>query len=196
MAATRNKGKLRELQQLFTNAPVTIRGLEEFPGIEDIPETGATYEENACLKASHYASVTGLPALADDSGLEVNALDGRPGVYSARYAGTGLSYETRILRLLEEMRSAGSADRTARFVCVMALSRPDAAIETTALGICTGVIGSGPRGDSGFGYDPIFIPDGFDATFAELGEDVKGRISHRTRAAEIIIARLPVFIGN
>ena len=196
MAATRNKGKLRELRRLFTDAPVTIRGLEEFPEIEDVRETGTTYEENACLKASRYASVTGLAALADDSGLEVNALGGRPGVYSARYAGTASSYETRIRRLLGEISSAGSTDRTARFVCVMALARPDAAIATTALGICAGVIGSAPRGDAGFGYDPIFIPDGFDATFAELGEDVKRRISHRARAAEIIIARLPVFVGN
>ena len=138
------------------------------------------YAENAIAKARFYALSTGLCALADDSGLEVEALGGAPGVFSARYAGEGASDAQRRELLLSEL--GGNVDRRARFVAAVAIARPDGEILNVSEGICVGTLTFAPRGEGGFGYDPLFVPDGYDQTFAELSETVKNRISHRARA--------------
>jgi XTP/dITP diphosphohydrolase len=153
-------------------------------------ESGHTYEENAVLKARSYAQQTGLLALADDSGFEVEALGGAPGVISARYAGQGASDSDRVAFLLRELASAPSSNRSARFVCVTALADSTAAIVNVEYGACEGQIIDQPRGANGFGYDPIFIPPGFDKTFAELPNEIKNNISHRGRALQSVRAFL------
>jgi XTP/dITP diphosphohydrolase len=145
-------------------------------------ENGATYSENAIAKARFYAAETGLIALADDSGLEVAALAGAPGVYSARYAGENASDADRRQLLLSELSTISNGDRRARFVSVVAIAAPAGAVLNVAEGICEGTITFAPRGEGGFGYDPLFIPDGYTQTFAELPEDLKNRISHRALA--------------
>jgi XTP/dITP diphosphohydrolase len=184
LIATRNAGKVREFAELLSGLPLQLRHLAEFPDIPEAEETGATFAENAALKARFYSRLTGLPALADDSGLEVDALDGAPGVYSARYAGTGATDAERNTKLLDELNRSGKDSRRARFVCVVA----HASAATGALklfeGICEGRIAASPRGTSGFGYDPLFIPDGYAETFGELPAEIKNRISHRARALD------------
>ena len=164
LIGTYNNGKIAELRELLDGLPVTLFGLGDFDAIPDVDETGTTFIENAALKASAYAKQTGLWALSDDSGLEVDALEGLPGVLSARYAGEGASDSDRIEKLLSEMGSAAAGDRTARFVCAMAVADPDGRITFVTEGVCEGAIAEHPRGSGGFGYDPIFIPVGFDRT--------------------------------
>ncbi|MDE2823472.1 MAG: RdgB/HAM1 family non-canonical purine NTP pyrophosphatase, partial [Chloroflexota bacterium] len=155
----------------------------------DVDETGVTYAENATLKAVAYAKLSGLPTLADDSGLEVDGLDGEPGVRSARYAGEDANDDDRIAFLLQKLNNIPREKWTARFRCVIALTRPDASVELYE-GRCEGVITDRPRGASGFGYDPLFyIPD-MDRTMAELSFDEKNRVSHRGRASQSVIAAL------
>ncbi|MDQ3821552.1 MAG: XTP/dITP diphosphatase [Acidobacteriota bacterium] len=182
LIATHNEGKVAELKLLLAEFPARLRSLKEFPEIEEVEETGTTFAENAALKASSYAERTRLWTLSDDSGLEVNALGGAPGVYSARYKGPGLSYGERIRQLLEELSETGSDDRRARFVCVIAIANPQGEIVNSSTGTCEGTIARAPRGTNGFGYDPIFVPDGFEQTFGELPTDIKEEISHRARA--------------
>lgn len=182
LIATGNAGKAAEIRMVLGDLPLDFRMLSDFPDIQPVPESGHTYEENAVLKARAYAQQTGSWALADDSGFEVLALGGAPGVISARYAGEGVSDSDRIAFLLHQLDRVTSDDRRARFVCVAALADPLSSIAYVARGICEGVIVNSPRGGNGFGYDPIFIPDGFDKTFAELPLDTKNVISHRTRA--------------
>ena len=146
----------------------------------DVDETGVTYEENAALKAVAFAQASGLPSLADDSGLEVDALSGAPGVRSARYAGTG-SDDDNVDLLLRNLEAIPEQERTARFICVVALALPYGAIEY-ARGQCAGTIGTERRGDKGFGYDPVFFPEGRPLTMAQLPPDEKNRLSHRGRA--------------
>lgn len=193
LLATKNQGKLRELWELLAGVSLRPRSLKEFPDAPTPEETGATFEENAELKARFYATYTGLVTLADDSGLEVEALGGAPGVYSARYAGEQATDEQRIARLLSEMRDAGVSTRRARFVCAVALFDPRAAGACKIfMGTCEGQIGHEPRGSNGFGYDPVFVPNGFDQTFAELSGAIKQRISHRggaLRAARLHLAK-------
>ncbi|MBC7257111.1 MAG: RdgB/HAM1 family non-canonical purine NTP pyrophosphatase, partial [Chloroflexi bacterium] len=148
-----------------------------------VEETGHTFEENALLKARFYAAETGLLTLADDSGLEVEALGGAPGVHTARYGGEGLSDRERYERLLRALEGVPREGRRARFRCVIALAWPDGRAET-AEGICEGYIAEAPRGENGFGYDPIFYLPEFGATMAELPAEVKNRISHRARASQ------------
>jgi len=156
-----------------------ILGMDEFPDLPEVEEDLDTFKGNAAKKAETQAGLTGLWVLADDSGLEVDALDGEPGVYSARYAGEPADYAANNRKLLAELD--GVDDRAARFRCVIALAHPG--IETqTVEGRCEGRIGFSPRGDNGFGYDPLFIPDGYDSTFAELDAEVKNSISHRAMA--------------
>ena len=182
LVATNNAGKVRELSQLLSDAPLRLRLLSEFEGVAEAEETGTTFAENAVLKALHYSAHAGLLTLSDDSGLAVDALGGAPGVYSARYAGAHATYAERMAKLLGELETAGGADRRARFVCVIAVADPAGGRVETFEGVCEGRIARAPRGTNGFGYDPLFIPDGHDRTFGELPEEVKHSLSHRARA--------------
>lgn len=187
VVGTNNAGKIRELNELLKDLPVEISGLNNFENIADVEETGATFADNAILKATDYARQTGLWALSDDSGLEVEALDGAPGVYSARYAGEKAGDADRIEKLLHELTATGDAVRRARFVSVMAVADETGEIRFLAEGVCEGTIAPDPRGTNGFGYDPIFVPDGYTETFGELSSTVKQEISHRSRAIKKII---------
>ncbi|HEV7796631.1 MAG TPA: non-canonical purine NTP pyrophosphatase [Pyrinomonadaceae bacterium] len=190
LIATRNGGKIREIQSTLSSLPLKLRLLEEFADISPVDEVGQTYAENASLKAIGYASQTGLWALADDSGLEVAALGGRPGLFSARFGGDHLSDRERTDKLLATL--CNNSDRTARFVCSMALAgcwpneKPDERSEPRLLklteGICEGAIALVARGKNGFGFDPMFIPTGYSETFAELPDGIKSKISHRALA--------------
>jgi XTP/dITP diphosphohydrolase len=195
LIATNNTGKLNEFTGLLTGLPVRLLSLAEFENIGEVEETGITFEENAVLKARGYALRAGMWAMADDSGLEVEALGGRPGVYSARYAGRDSGYEQKMAALLNELNETGDADRRARFVSVIAIADEQGDIKFLAEGICTGTIAEAPRGKNGFGYDPVFIPDGFWQTFGELTVGVKDEISHRARATAKIIRYLRDFTG-
>jgi XTP/dITP diphosphohydrolase len=182
LIATNNPGKVREYRELLADLPVEIT----FPSQEgldlDVEETGSTFEENACLKALAFARATGLLTLADDSGLEVNALGGAPGVHSARYAGPGASDVDRYEKLLRALADVPREKRSARFRCVVALARPSGMIDSVD-GTCEGEIGYAPRGEHGFGYDPVFLVEGYGGqTLAEIDPEEKNRISHRARA--------------
>ena len=182
LLGTRNAGKVREIQTILGNVPWTIRSLREFEDVGTADETGQTYSDNATSKAQFYARATGVCVLADDSGLEVKALGGAPGVLSARYAGEKASDADRRALLLLELAKVPQRDRTARFVCAVAVATPNGTVLNVSEGICNGQIIFEPRGDGGFGYDPLFVPDGFDQTFAELADSIKNQISHRARA--------------
>jgi XTP/dITP diphosphohydrolase len=182
LIATTNAGKIKELQQHLANLPIVLRNTSEFPNLEEPEETGLTLAENAVLKARYYARETGILSLADDSGLEVEALDGRPGVFSARYAGAGATNEEKIAKLLFELAQTKDGKRLARFVCSVAISDNLGEVKFLTDGICSGRIAKKPVGNMGFGYDPIFIPDGYAETFGELPDSIKQEISHRGRA--------------
>jgi XTP/dITP diphosphohydrolase len=182
VVATQNAGKLKELRQLLGDLPLDLYGLADFPKVAAVPETGASFIENASLKAVGYATQTGQLALADDSGLEVDALGGGPGVLSARYAGEGSSELERIERLLAELSIYPETNRSARFVSAVVIASGDGRVLNVSAGECYGRIDFAPRGAGGFGYDPIFIPVGYDKTFAELQTETKNRISHRAQA--------------
>lgn len=184
LIATRNTGKFIELQQALSDLPFRLLSLQDFPEFASIEETGSTFEENAALKAAGYASRTRVLALADDSGLEVAALAGHPGVLSARYAGPNASDAQRLEKLLAELVGVDEMGRKARFVSAVAIADMRGAIVNLSVGTCTGRIAFAPRGQGGFGYDPVFIPQGFDLSFAELDASIKNRISHRARALE------------
>jgi len=182
LLGTRNPGKLREIASILEGSGWSFSSLQEFDHVGSAEENGVTYSENAIAKAQFYAAATGLVALADDSGLEVAALSGAPGVYSARYAGENASDADRRQLLLSELSKTSNTDRRARFVCVVAIAAPSGAVLNISEGICHGTITFTPRGDGGFGYDPLFIPDGHTKTFAELPETIKNLISHRALA--------------
>jgi XTP/dITP diphosphohydrolase len=182
LIATGNPGKRREFAYLLADVPLRLRTLAEFPHVSEVEETGTTFAANAVLKAQAYCRETGLWTLADDSGLEVAALDGAPGVHSARYAGAGTSDEARRQKLLLELARIGDATRRARFVCVIALARPAESNLQLFTGVCEGHIAHAARGEHGFGYDPLFVPDGYAETFGELSDETKQHISHRARA--------------
>ena len=183
LAATTNKHKIQEFQTMLDasadSGRVCIISPDTIKGFPDIVENGNSFEENARIKAGQAARYADMAAFADDSGLEVAALGGAPGIYSARYAGENATYAEKMAKLLDELNNV--EDRRARFVCVIALAYRGDIVETFR-GEVTGRIAYEPRGTEGFGYDPVFIPDGYDKTFGELGEDVKSRISHRARA--------------
>jgi len=181
LLATRNEGKLRELRGLLHMPDLVLETFAQYPLIGDLEETGATFEANARAKASHAARSSGVLALGEDSGLEVDALGGAPGVLSARYSGTHGDDRANLEKLLREL--ARAENRRARFVCTVAVSEPDGEVTATARGTCEGAIALTPRGAGGFGYDPIFLPDGAHGrTMAELTSDEKGRLSHRGQA--------------
>lgn len=189
--ATTNKDKVREIMAVLTLARVKLLSLDTFPVLPPVAETGNTFVENALLKARAYARAIGLPVLAEDSGLAVDALGGRPGVHSARYAPTD---RQRIARVLQELEGLSPDSRSARFVSAMALARPEGP-EQVETGILEGRIALGSRGSGGFGYDPIFeLADG--RTVAELSAQEKNATSHRGRALARIIKVLPAFLED
>ncbi|MGE5416233.1 MAG: XTP/dITP diphosphatase [Acidobacteriota bacterium] len=191
--ATRNQKKKRELQEIIADLDLEVLSLDAFPNIPEVEEDGETFVENAIKKALIVAEHSGLFALADDSGLEVDAINGQPGVYSARFAGEPSDDERNNRKLLNLLQDVPDSERTARFKCVVAVAAPDGRV-ATAEGTCEGCIGYKTVGEGGFGYDPLFIPEGFDKTFAELGSAVKHSISHRGRAlaqAKSILTRMP-----
>jgi XTP/dITP diphosphohydrolase len=181
LLATTSAGKLRELRQLFADLPLRLVAPAEVGLDLDPEETGATFRENAVIKATAFARASGLPSLADDSGLEVDALGGEPGVRSRRYAGPNASDADRIALLLSKLEDVPAGRRNARFRCVMALAEPDRLIGTVE-GTCAGRIAPAPRGHNGFGYDPIFWLPEQERTMAELPDHEKNAISHRGRA--------------
>jgi XTP/dITP diphosphohydrolase len=182
LVATTNPGKLAEYRELLADLPVELIYLRDVGITEEVPETGATFEANARLKAEEYARRSGLITLADDSGLEVAALNGEPGVYSARYGGESTA-DGRNRLLLQKLEGVPFHERMARFVCVIAIAAPNGRIETAA-GTVAGVIESAPRGDNGFGYDPVFFLLDRGLTMAELTDQEKNRISHRAVALD------------
>ena len=184
LIATWNKGKRRELQQLLSDLPFALMSLDDILGLEPVLETGGTFVENASLKACSYARQSGLLTLADDSGLEVDALNGAPGVLSARYAGEQASDQQRVEKLLADLSNVAAPGRRARFVSAVATAISNGSILNMSLGRCEGRIAVEPRGSGGFGYDPIFIPAGSEMTFAELPPEIKNQISHRHTALE------------
>lgn len=190
LVATKNNGKVAELKHLLLGVPVRLRSLREFVDAVDVKETGENFKENAALKAQGYASHTGLWSLADDSGLEVEALKGAPGIFSARYGGENATDQEKINKLLRELNKEQNEERFARFVCAMAISDEKGEIKFVAEGFCNGRISLEPRGNNGFGYDPIFIPAGFNETFGELSSEIKQQISHRAQASRKIIEYL------
>lgn len=177
-----NKKKLVELRDLLADLPVEVVNLDAFPGIEDVEETGTTFEENARLKATAYAKATGEWTLAEDSGLVVPALKGRPGLYSARFAGTHGDDAANNQKLLAELAPLPADRRAAHYVCVAALAAPDGEVKAVTEGRCSGVILPAPRGSGGFGYDPLFMVAEFHQTFGELSLRVKQALSHRAKA--------------
>lgn len=176
--ATKNPGKLAEIKELVLGLDFALQILTDYPTIGDIPETGNTFIENAVIKATTVAKLTGNLAVADDSGLEVLALNNRPGVLSARYANTD---KERILKLLAELKDIPAEKRQARFVCAIAIATPDGKVESIQE-TCEGIIGFEPKGTNGFGFDPVFYYPPLSKAFAELTRDEKASVSHRGKA--------------
>jgi XTP/dITP diphosphohydrolase len=196
IVATRNTHKTREIEQILGSG-FAVRDLTSHPEISGIRESGTSFEENAMLKAVAVSRKLPGWVIADDSGLEVEALGGAPGIHSARYAGANASDKERITKLLSRLAEvdAKSDQRRARFSCVLAIAR-DGKVLATFEGVVEGKIADRPRGSHGFGYDPIFIPNGSEQTFAELPEEVKNNISHRAKAIRKLQARLRTLCGN
>ena len=193
--ATRNRGKVSELARMLEGTGIVVASLDDFPDLPEVEETGTTFAENALLKARSTADRIGLAALADDSGLEVDALGGRPGVYSARFAGPHASDEANNEKLVTLLADTPAAERTARFRSVVAVAAPGGD-SFVADGACEGVILPAPRGTDGFGYDPLFLVPEFGRTFAELSVDEKNRISHRGQALRRALEQLPAFLSR
>jgi XTP/dITP diphosphohydrolase len=181
LLATRNPDKVRELTALLRDLGIRIRTLTDFPNAPEVTEDGITCEANALKKAREIASATGIPSVADDTGLEVDALGGRPGVFAARYAGEHATYEDNCKKLLQELDGVPPTKRTARFLTVAALAMPGG-ISRVAKGVLLGVIAEGSIGTQGFGYDPVFFVPELGRTLAELTAEEKNRISHRAKA--------------
>lgn len=192
LVATHNAGKVREYRELLAGLPLEVTYLDAESITLEVAETGQTFAENARLKAATYADISGLWTWADDSGLEVDALGGAPGVYSARYAGEGATDADRYRKLLDALIGVPWARRTARFRCAVALATPSGDIRTSD-GACEGVIAFGPAGSNGFGYDPVFYLPDRGQTMAQLPAEVKNEISHRgqaARAAQAVLAAM------
>ncbi|HZG70488.1 MAG TPA: XTP/dITP diphosphatase [Chondromyces sp.] len=187
--ATKNQGKAKEFQQMFGRYGVEVKTLLDYPDFPDIEETGSTFEENAILKAEALSKELHVPVIADDSGLEIDSLEGRPGVYSARYAGEEKNDEANLEKVLSELNGLSPAERTARFKCVLAVALPGKNTETF-FGSCEGRILDEKRGKNGFGYDPIFFVEEYGQTMAELPAETKNKISHRAEALKKLQARL------
>lgn len=191
--ATRNHNKLREFRDILQGMPVRVLCCDDFPGCPEVEEDGMTFFENALKKAREVAAYTRHLTIADDSGLEVDALGGAPGIYSARYGGVQGDAARNITRLLRELDGVPREKRRAQFRCVIALVAPDGR-EQIVEGICRGVIIEAPRGANGFGYDPVFLDEASGLTFAEMDAALKNSISHRGRAADALKKILPSFL--
>ena len=189
VAATGNRGKIAEFTATLTPLGYVVRPVTDFGSIAEPEETGATFADNAILKARYYADLTGRPCLADDSGLEVDALGGEPGVYSARYAGENATDAANNAKLLNELSRRGDEARSARFRCVLALCQSDGSVLTSD-GTCEGVILFEGRGDGGFGYDPLFFLPEHGKTLAEMTLEEKNSVSHRGRALAALVVKL------
>ncbi len=193
--ATHNKDKAGEVSALLNGLDVKLMSLDTFPAIGPIDEDAETLEGNALKKAREVCRQTGLPSVADDTGLEVRYLNDAPGVFSSRYAGPKATYADNCRKLLDRMKGVPPRRRAAQFRSVVAFVAPDG-FERVAEGICTGVITESPRGSGGFGYDPVFLPDGAVLTFGQMPPDVKNRISHRGRALEALKPILQEYFGK
>lgn len=182
LIGTGNRGKVKEIKRALKDLRLKFHIIADFPGIFQPAEEAGSYAENASIKAQSYAQQTRLWTLADDSGLEVNALNGLPGVRSARFGGEGRSDADRTSLLLSELLAVGGGERSACFICAVAIAKPNGEIINVAHGTCPGNIATAPSGDEGFGYDPVFVPAGYDMTFAEMPLLLKNTISHRGKA--------------
>ncbi len=190
---THNKNKKEEIRKILNGLPLTLMDLEAFDNAPDIIEDGVTFEENAAKKALQLAAFCNMCVMADDSGLEIDALDKRPGVYSSRYCGEETGYEEKCQKLFEELKNVPFDKRTARFRCAIALAEPDK-LHFIVEACCEGLINTEPLGRNGFGYDPIFYVPEYKQTMAELGSDVKNRISHRALALNLFKEQLKKFM--
>jgi XTP/dITP diphosphohydrolase len=193
--ATHNKHKSEEFATLLSGLDVEVLTLDRFPSIGDVIEDADTLEGNAEKKAVAIFQATGLPSLADDSGLEVFYLGGEPGVYSSRYSGPGATYASNCRKLLDSLRGVPPRRRGARFRCSLYFLAPNG-VRHTVEGECKGVIIESPRGTNGFGYDPIFLPEGFERTLAEMSSEEKNSLSHRARAVALIKPILTSYFGG
>lgn len=186
IVATKNEGKIKEMKAIFANKDVQVKSLLDYPSIPDIEETGETFAENAKIKAQAIANVFQRPVIADDSGLIVDALDGAPGVYSARYAGEEKNDEKNNEKLLRELQNVSEQERTARFYCALCVAFPDGKSYIFE-GSCEGMIAKEPKGENGFGYDPIFYIPHLKKTMAQLSQEEKNQLSHRAKAIEKLV---------
>ncbi|OZM57894.1 non-canonical purine NTP pyrophosphatase [Lottiidibacillus patelloidae] len=192
--ATENKGKIKEFKELFAEKGIEVQSLLDLSFPDEIEETGSTFEENAIIKAAALADYYQKPVIADDSGLEIDALDGEPGVYSARYAGGAKNDDANMEKVLENLKGVEESDRTARFVCVIAVVIPGQN-PFTYRGTCEGLIANGKTGTNGFGYDPIFYLPEYKKTMAQLLSEEKNRISHRANAIKQLMTNIDEVIG-
>ncbi|EOD01751.1 XTP/dITP diphosphatase [Caldisalinibacter kiritimatiensis] len=196
VVSTGNKHKIEEIKDILMELPINVLSKNDV-GLEslDVVEDGETLEENALKKASEISKRVNKIVIADDTGLFVDKLGGRPGVYSSRYAGEEATFEDNNKKLLKELENVPMEERTAKFMTVIAIVMPDGAYDTV-IGECKGKIAFTPKGNGGFGYDPLFIVDGYDKTFAELGNDLKNKISHRAKALNKLREKIRTIIGN
>ncbi|MGG3842198.1 XTP/dITP diphosphatase [Anoxybacillus kestanbolensis] len=186
IVATKNKGKVAEFQQLFAKKGIEVRSLLDYDHMPDVEETGTTFAENAILKATTIANMLHEAVIADDSGLIVDALNGEPGVYSARYAGEGKNDQANIEKVLKKLQGVPFEQRTARFYCTLAVAKPNGDVITVD-GVCEGYITKSPIGENGFGYDPIFFVPEKQRTMAQLTKEEKNEISHRAKALQHLL---------
>ncbi|MEG1620604.1 MAG: RdgB/HAM1 family non-canonical purine NTP pyrophosphatase [Oscillospiraceae bacterium] len=193
IAATKNNGKLKELNRVMSDYDITLISMKDAEIAVEIVEDGITFEENALIKARTLHKITGKPVISDDSGICVNCLDGRPGVYSARYGGEDLPYPEKMQKLIDEIAAKNTTDRSAYYSCVIVYIDKDSK-EYIFNGRCDGKIGYEPKGDSGFGYDPIFVVG--EKTMAEMTDEEKDEISHRGKALRLLANNLPEIIKN
>jgi XTP/dITP diphosphohydrolase len=192
LLATRNRGKVRELLALLCGEAIEISTLDDLPGVTDAEETGVSFDANARIKAEHGARASGVWSLGEDSGLEVDALEGRPGIYSARYSGRHGDDAANNAKLVRELQ--GRADRRARYVCAMALADPEGHVVATSQGVCEGQIVLEPRGSGGFGYDPHFVAEACSQTMAELEPEAKAALSHRGQALRAMLGMIRMHV--
>jgi len=181
LVATTNRGKLREITSILRGVPIALKTLDDFPGVRIADETGSSFAENARQKALHYAAVTGMVTMAEDSGFEVDALSGEPGIYSARYLREDATYDERFADIYSRARSSPSTDRAARFVCALAVARGREVLFETAAAV-EGLLAEAPAGQNGFGYDPVFFYPPYGRTFGEVSDEEKTAVSHRGQA--------------